>query len=395
MPLPKDVYDDPAAFLKGVQNEGVTRYVAMIKMDELMDMLQPCTETKCDISFQTKCLDLSPMLGPMAVASNAANKRCTDQELIDSWYRMCPVVSRLKKKFRGIRFIAAINDVLFLMCKYNRMAGDIFYGLYDGLQYVSPTKKKPPRKTRGEINCVAVCVWNLIMNAMAGNTAWTSSHVMDERCKPVVAAESEDHIFIVVLSGPSVLQDLRDGAVFVKNPANDITAVYEATVGWLFEVDTWNKIFPDNSLQFYGMHWVLDVEALRYTHFTSCNTICVQRNHNNCKEHALYGNIHDSVDPLFRLQHVYNAIATSKGDRVIVLALEHAVECIKEGMQNTYARVCHAIAKELHAAHKRSRIGVRAMGLLARCCETGLRNYPNAPNRNSHHYLRLALELCS
>lgn len=366
----------------------------MVALDDLRNMLRPCTTGKCDARLHTACVSLAPKLRPLASASHASNPRCSVQELIGVWQQMCPVVSRLRQHYSGTQFIVAINDVLFLMCKYNRLAGDIFYGLHGGLQYIGHTPGSARAPPKGEINCVAVCVWSLITNAMAGNTAWSMSHQLEASTHPVVAAESEDHIFIVILESPKVLQRLREGRVFVDQPEKSVRAVYEATIGWLFDVDTWNKTFSENSLEAYGMHWILDVEALQYTHFTSCNTVCVQNGQRGCLMKALQGTIHNSIDPLFRLQHVFHAISKKYSDSAIALALEHVVESIIEGMQNTYARVCYAVAKDLHAVYTRSRVGVQARTKLAALCTTGIQRYPTAKNRKSHRYLNMALELC-
>lgn len=248
-----------------------------------------------------------------------------------AWNMFCPVIVRMAAQYTyAVEFVAAMNDTLYRLGKYSKSAGDIFKFLHEVYS----------ANRAATLNCVAGVIFALLTNALVGRTPVNPTMTLGKSVMPVVAAETDQHVFIVVLRSIDVLQELRQFPSTCPSHS-DIEAVYESTMGLPYTSYTWAHTHPNLDITKRVMHWVLDVQSAETTHFCATVSAChMTRGIASCHNAMMFPvSCNRTTDPLYHTQHLRSMHATNAPVSSIAKYMHMAIELMLPGMQLTYAHV--------------------------------------------------------
>jgi hypothetical protein len=265
------------------------------------------------------------------IRTSSGNHRDIDRSTWrDTWDWFVRIVNhaahhqqRSEPAWNSARFIGRINDILFrfMHLQYERTAGDCMYALYQVRQGII-AGAGADEGARLQINCVGVSCLSMLAASIVGvalvehpTAATTPSQHARDQC-PVVLAQSEEHVFVVLLTSWDVCHRLCADPVQQLRPG-DVHLVYEGIIGWPFDPMVWQSIYEDNALFTQCMHYVPTLRDAVTTHFCSCNTRCIQTATTpdmsiyttplcQCGTVMLPIDIMETTDPLYALQSVLN-----------------------------------------------------------------------------------------
>lgn len=291
-------------------------------------------------------LDITPFLVTSEHASGYNRTR-----LQRAWTMICPAVSAMAHQYSSaIEFVAGMNDLLYTMGKYDKTAGDLFRFLAD-----VEAKKISPK-----LNCVAGVVFSLLANALLRRTPLNAEDILDPGVTPVVAAETDRHVFLVILRDMKTLASLRE-TPWICPAAENIVGIYESTMGIPYSSKTWAWAHPTLDVTKYVMHWVLDVDCAQTTHFCATASECHSNRGTTCHSKKIFPVACDKTnDPLYHTQHL-RSMHRKTDPSLVVRHLQMLMDSIHPGMQLTYSNVleflCNRATELPHCRHRAVMIG--------------------------------------